>query len=64
MTSRTGEVYRIKYLTKQDAIEAHRIIQGLIIGERQHIEFDDVQTVVLKRTLEEIGKGKADDGEK
>jgi hypothetical protein len=50
---------KIPYLWKNHAIKIREIVEGLIIGEREHIDIKNVHPKELVSRLERIGRAKA-----
>jgi len=48
----------VKYLKKDDAILARRIIQGMIIAKKEEIDIGNLPKELLLKRLEEIGKSR------
>ncbi len=47
---------KIKYLTRKDAFEARRIIQGLMVSHKENVDVSGVPPSDLKDKTSEIGK--------
>lgn len=48
----------IQYLKRKDAMEARKIIQGLIVAHRQGVDLSTVKPFDVKSKVEEVGKVK------
>ncbi len=46
----------INYLKKDEALEARKVIQGLVVAHRQGIDFSKLETKNLKEQVTELGK--------
>lgn len=46
----------IKNLEPEDAIKARRIIQGLILSQREKIDFSKIEDKDIAKKIEELGK--------
>ena len=50
-----GQTTEISYLRKKDALEARRIIQGLMLCEREEIDISDLDAKEIKDRIEKAG---------
>ncbi len=49
------KVMSIKYLWKRDALEAQKIIQGLMVGIEEHIDVSRIPSNQLRKRAEQLG---------
>lgn len=47
---------KVRFLSRQDAIKARRILQGLILGREQKIDFSKLKDPNLAKKIEALGK--------
>lgn len=52
----------VKYLKKNEAEEARRIIQGLVVSAKQNVDLSKVDAADLKTKVENIGQAKGVEG--
>ncbi len=50
-------VFKIHYLTRKDAMDAQRIIQGFVVAIQKELEYSSISTSELKALLESLGQG-------
>jgi hypothetical protein len=52
-------VFRIHFLTRKDAMDAQKIIQGFVIAIQKELEYSNISTSELKELLESLGQGES-----
>lgn len=54
----TENTVQVRFLKKDDALRARRIIEGLVIADKNHIDLAKIKREHLMIELEELGKAK------
>lgn len=51
-----GQPLSVRYLKKDEALRARRIIQGLMVGVKRGVDMSKIEHPHLKRNIEAVGK--------
>lgn len=50
-------IFRINFLTRKEAMDAQKIIQGIVVAIQKELDYSRISTIELKALLERLGQG-------